>query len=92
MKITWTRAAMGDLGRVYEFLRPVNQVAAARVVQRLTDAPDLLMSQPKIGTKLTEFEPREVRYILVGDYEMRYEIALDGDIWVLRIWHTREFR
>jgi plasmid stabilization system protein ParE len=92
MKITWTRAAMGDLGRLYEFLRPVNPPAAARVVQRLTDAPDLLKNQPKIGTKLMEFEPREVRYILVGDYELRYEIADEGDIWILRLWHTREFR
>jgi plasmid stabilization system protein ParE len=92
MKITWTRAAMGDLGRLYEFLRPVNQAAAAKVVQRLTDAPELLAQQPKIGTRLTEFEPREVRFILVGDYEMRYEILADGNIWILRLWHTREFR
>lgn len=92
MKITWTRAAMGDLVRLYEFLRPVNHPAAARVVQCLTDAPDLLKTQPKIGTKLAEFDPREVRYILVGDYEMRYEIGAEGDIWILRLWHTREFR
>jgi plasmid stabilization system protein ParE len=92
MKIKWTRAAMGDLGRLYEFLRPVNHAAAVKVVQRLTDAPDLLKAQPKIGTKLTEFEPREVRYILAGDYEVRYEILEDGSIWILRLWHTREFR
>ena len=91
MTIKWTRAAMGDLGRLYEFLRPVNHAAAAKVVQRLTDAPDLLKAQPKIGTKLTEFEPREVRYILAGDYEVRYEILEDGSIWILRLWHTREF-
>jgi hypothetical protein len=29
---------------------------------------------------------------LVGDYELRYEIADEGDIWILRLWHTREFR
>lgn len=92
MKLTWTKAAISDLGRLYEFLRPVNPVAAARVVQRLTDAPDLLAQQPKIGTRLTEFEPREVRYLLVGDYEMRYEITVDGEVWILRLWHTREFR
>lgn len=78
--------------RLYEFLRPVSPQAAARVVQRLTDGPDLLLSQPRIGTKLTEFEPREVRYLLVGDCEMRYEITVGGDIWVLRLWHTRELR
>jgi len=92
MTINWTRAAFGDLGRLHEFLRPVNQEAAARVVQRLTAGPDLLVMQPRIGTKLTEFEPREVRYILVGDYEMRYEITAEDEIWILRLWHTRELR
>lgn len=92
MTIHWTRAAHGDLVRLYEFLRPVNQQAAARVVQRLADGPDLLLQQPRIGTRLPEFEPREVRYILVGDYEMRYEISPNEDIWLLRLWHTREFR
>jgi hypothetical protein len=41
--------------------------------------------------KLFEFEPREVRRILVGRYEMRYEIESDS-IFVLRLWHTREQR
>ncbi|MEW6679072.1 MAG: type II toxin-antitoxin system RelE/ParE family toxin [Pseudomonadota bacterium] len=92
MKIRWTRTALGDLGRVYDFLCPVNQQAAARVVQRLTDGPDLLLAQPRIGTRLPEFEPSEVRAILIGDYEMRYQISSGNVIWILRIWHTREFR
>jgi plasmid stabilization system protein ParE len=92
MMIHWTRAALGDLGRLHEFLRPVNQQAAARVVQKLTSGPDLLLTQPRIGTKLAEFEPREVRYILVGEYEVRYEIASEDEIWILRLWHTRELR
>jgi plasmid stabilization system protein ParE len=92
MTIHWTHAALGDLGRLYEFLRPVNRQAAARVVQRLTEGPELLLMQPRIGTKLPEFEPREVRYILVGDHEMRYEIAANDEIWILRLWHTRELR
>ena len=44
-----------------------------------------------MGERLEEFEPREVRRILIGKYEMRYE--LEGSlIYVLRIWHTREDR
>ena len=92
MTINWTSAAHGDLVRLYEFLRPVNLQAAVRAVQQLTEGPDLLLQQPRIGTRLTEFEPREVRYILVGDYEMRYEISATEDIWILRLWHTRELR
>ena len=78
--------------RLYEFLCAVNQQAAAKVAQRLTAGPELLLTQPRIGTRLTEFEPREVRYILIGDYEMRYEISANEDIWILRLWHTRELR
>jgi hypothetical protein len=32
-----------------------------------------------------------VRRILVGDYEIRYEVA-DVDIFILRIFHVREDR
>ena len=36
-------------------------------------------------------EPREVRRILVGHYEMRYEIR-GSEIYILRLWHRREDR
>lgn len=92
MTIRWTSAALGDLGRLHDFLVSVAPGAAARVLQRLTEGPDALMSQPRIGTRLTEFEPREVRFMLIGDYELRYEVDRLGDIWILRIWHTKELR
>jgi len=41
--------------------------------------------------KLEEFDPREVRRILVSRYEIRYEIQ-ESTIYVLRLWHTREDR
>jgi hypothetical protein len=44
-----------------------------------------------MGRRLEEFDPREVRGILVGHYEMRYEIQGDK-LLVLRIWHAREDR
>jgi hypothetical protein len=40
---------------------------------------------------LREFEPREVRRVLVGDYEIRYELT-KKDVVVLRLFHTREDR
>lgn len=42
-------------------------------------------------SRVDEFQPREVRRILIGRYEMRYEIQ-NVTIYVLRIWHTREDR
>ena len=91
MELKWTDKAVSDTARLYEFLGPVNRGAAARTVQALTATPTSLLSNPRIGEKLEEFEPREVRRILVGHYEMRYEIQ-EATIYVLRLWHTREDR
>ena len=91
MELKWTSKALSDLVRLFDFLAPVNKPAAARAVQALTNAPTSLLANPRIGEKLEEFEPREVRRILVGKYEMRYEIQ-DSTIYVLRLWHTREDR
>lgn len=91
MELKWTSKALSDLARLYEFLVPVNKPASARAVQALTKAPTILLTNPRIGEQLVEFEPREVRRILVGEYEVRYEIQ-DSFIYVLRLWHTREDR
>jgi len=91
MELKWTGKALSDLVRLYEFLSPLNKQAATSTVQSLTAAPSKLLAQPRIGEKLDEFEPREVRRILVGHYEMRYEIQ-QSTIYVLRLWHTREDR
>ena len=61
------------------------------MVQSLAAAPSGLPVKPRIGERLEEFDPREVRRILVGNYELRYEIQ-DQVIYILRIWHTREAR
>jgi plasmid stabilization system protein ParE len=91
MELKWTSKALSDVVRLYEFLAPVNQLAAARTVQSLTAAPSSLLLNPRIGEKLEEFDPREVRRLLVGHYEMRYEIQ-KSTIYVLRLWHSREDR
>ncbi len=91
MELKWTSKAHSDLVRLYEFLAMANKSAAVRAVQALTKAPTILLTNPYIGEQLFQFEPRKVRRILVGEYEIRYEI-LDPFIYVLRLWHTRENR
>ncbi|WP_434589984.1 type II toxin-antitoxin system RelE/ParE family toxin [Pseudomonas sp. R4-83] len=91
MELKWTSKGLSDLTRLYEFLAAVNQPAAARTVQQLTAASAMLLANPRLGERLEEFEPRDVRRILVGHYDMRYEI-IGPTIYLLRLWHTREER
>ena len=91
MQLRWTSKALSDLARLHGFLEPVNRDAAAKVVQALVAVPASLSTNPRIGELLGEFEPREVRRLLVGHYEMRYEIQ-ESTLYVLRFWHSREYR
>jgi len=91
MRIQWTSKAASDLVRLHEHLQPVAREAAARVVQQLTRAPDKLIDFPRLGEKLEAFEPREVRRIIVGNYELQYEIK-SGAIFILHLGHCRENR
>lgn len=91
MELKWTSKGLSDLVRLYDFLSIVNKQSAAKSVQALVSAPTSLLKHPYMGEKLEVFKPRDVRRILVGHYEIRYEIQ-QSTIYVLRLWHTREER
>lgn len=106
-RLTHEALADGDGGRIIEYQAvdvwadslstgkplpaPVSRPAAARAVQLLTKPSAKLVTHPRIGERLFPFEPREIRRLLVGPYEMRYEIQGET-IYVQRLWQTREDR
>jgi plasmid stabilization system protein ParE len=87
----WSEKAQSDIVRLHAFLSLVNPKAAASVVNSMIAAPRKLSEYPRIGERLERYDPREVRRIFVGNYEMRYEITA-SEVFVLRVWHTREDR
>ena len=91
MVLKWTTSAERDLIRLHAFLAPVNPRAAAQVIQQLVAGAEQLLTYPHLGTALDEFAPRDVRRVIVGDYELRYELT-ETTIYILRIWHSREDR
>jgi plasmid stabilization system protein ParE len=91
MRLKWSGKALDDIERLYDFLAKVNKSAAAQTALSLVAAAARLIENPRIGESLDEFAPLEVRRILVGRYEIRYQVESDN-IYVLRLWHTREDR
>jgi plasmid stabilization system protein ParE len=91
MALKWTSKAYSDLVRLHEFLNPVDSRAALRVVRQLVASAKRIPAHPRLGVWMPEFDPREVRKVLIGDYEIRYEVT-DIDVFVLSIFHIREDR
>jgi hypothetical protein len=70
----------------------VNRQAGARAVRKLRSVPArLLPDNPRLGLRLGQFAPREVRRLFVDDYELRYEIQGEM-ILITNLRHTREDR
>ena len=61
------------LVRLHAFLASVNPRAAAQAVQQLVSGAEQLLRFPQLGAPLDEFAPRDVRRLIMGDYELRYE-------------------
>lgn len=91
MRIRWSVEAANDLYRLYDFLAPLDTTQAVRAVQALDEAVRRLRAHPRLGRPLVEFGPRQVRRLIVGSYEIRYEVQ-DEAVSILRIWHVREDR
>lgn len=91
MRILWSAAAQADLGRLHSFLARHDLDAADASLDILVEAPEALLDFPRRGSRLSEFDPREVREFRVGSYLLRYELA-GTDIFVLRFFHSREDR
>jgi plasmid stabilization system protein ParE len=91
MSVRWTSSAHRDLVRLHGFLETTDPRAAARVVKTILTGVKRVAHHPRLGVRLDEFAPREVRKVIPGDYELRYELIGD-ELFVLRIWHTAEDR
>ena len=91
MEVKWTTSANRDLIRLHDFLAPVNKSAAKKAVKQLVDEAKLLQSHPLLGVELDAYAPRNVRRLVIGDYEVRYEVT-EAVLYVLRLWHTKEDR
>jgi plasmid stabilization system protein ParE len=76
---------------LHAFLVEVNRSSAAKIVRSFTVAARQLWEHPRSGEVLEEFAPREVRRLIVGPYELRYEVTEQG-IFILRLWHGHEDR
>lgn len=91
MKIQWSQEAREDVDRLADFVAPFDPILADEIERELSDAPKKLLQFPRRGSRLSEFNPNEVREYRLGRYRLRYEL-LNTDIVVLRFFHSREDR
>lgn len=92
MRIRLSTSAQLDLARLPEFLAPKSVTAAARARMVMISALDSLGETPLRGRPLDRGGLREIVVSFGrGGYVFRYR-ATDEEVFVTRIFHTRERR
>lgn len=91
-RVRYAPAAIRDLQRLREFLRPANPAAARRAGEAIRKAVQVLGSQPRIGRPIEDM-PDEFREWVIdfGDsgYVARYRIDADAVV-ILAVRHRKE--
>ena len=91
MTIRWSAEARDDVDRLADFVAAFDPHRASDAEYQLNQAPKKLLQFHRLGARLSEFDPREVRELRVGRYLLRYEL-IGSEIRVLRFFHGREDR
>ena len=91
MNIRWSLQAFNDVDRLVDFIAAHDPAKADEVEAGLSEAPKKLLHFNRMGSRLSEFDPREVRELRFARYILRYEL-LGAEIRVLRVFHGREDR
>ncbi len=89
MRLEFSVSAVRGLTRIREFIAVHNPKAAERLSLRLRQAIAKLVIHPDLGRPVPELE--NVRELVAGDYVVRYSRS-EEVVFVLRIWHGREYR
>lgn len=91
MTIKWSSEARDDVDRLADFVAAYDPARADDIERELSQAPKRLLHFRRRGSRLSEFDPREVREFRIGGYMLRYEVV-GSDIHMLRFFHGREDR
>lgn len=91
--IVWTKAAVADIERHYEFLEFTNPDIARKAVQEILKKGESLKQKPRRGSVVIQAEGLRKLIVPFGKYGfvMHYTI-LDEDVLILRVYHGREHR
>ena len=93
-QVRFAPAALRDLQRLREFLRPKNPVAAQRAGETIIKAVQVLRLQPMVGRPVEDLPPEFREWVIdfgPSGYVALYRYAGEGDaVTVLALRHQRE--
>ncbi|MFV2055663.1 MAG: type II toxin-antitoxin system RelE/ParE family toxin [Thiohalomonadales bacterium] len=77
MRVEWTEPALDDMVAIRDYIAEDSPENAYRFIERLFDAAEPLVEQPKMGRQVPEAERQDVRELLYKDYRIIYLVKTE---------------
>jgi plasmid stabilization system protein ParE len=91
-KILWVHSALEDLINIKTYIEKSSPKYAKIQIKRLIQKVSLLKKNIRAGSSLENFNDKEVRYLILGNYKIIYLVYSIKEAHILRGWHTsRDF-
>ncbi len=71
-QVRWTESALDDLRAIVDFVSRDSSAYAARLAQKIVEAPRRLVMLPHSGARVPEFNRDDIRELTVRPYRIVY--------------------
>ena len=88
VRLNWTIQSVNDLKDIAVYISKDSKRYARMLVTRIRDKAKVLKIQPDSGRMVDEFERKDVRELLEGNYRIIYQKVNDSQIDILTIHHS----
>ena len=88
-EIIWTTEALQDVEDIAEYISKDSQKYAARTVQKIFEAVEILQSHIRAGRIIPEFGADNLREIISGKYRIIYAIINEQKVDILTVHHGK---
>ena len=87
VKIIWTDLAISDLKSIHDYIAKDSKFYAKRYVQKLISRVNQLENFPNSGKIVSEFNNKNIKELIEGNYRIVYKINTDH-IGIVRVHHS----
>jgi len=91
-RLKWLPESLQDIQRLHSFLAEIDLDAARRAALCILEGADRLCEHPQMGRPMDDGRRECLLPFGGAAYVLRYRLTADGQVVVIRVWHSREHR
>jgi len=88
-KVIWTEKAIERIEEICAFIGLDSKVNATKFALELFEKEELILNHRKIGKIVPEYEAKEYRQIIHGNYRLVYQI-IEKEIFILTVRYCKQ--